>query len=376
MVSDDALACVGIGMAVLCWGSYMAPVKSRAVVAVGLDALVFQLYMSLGIALSSQALFLLPFVTPAWTSWALVAAVLWVPASLLCIPCVRLVGIALGQGVWAGAVALVSFVWGLSFGAGMSEPALGSLGLLMLIAGIAGISVVAGGGQSKGGERDASALTEQALAAVQGALDDRLGLSEGEGSRKGEGWNQGEGEGDCEGACGEKGAPVIVAEEQNAWQLQQASQREELRRRRFGIGLALVIGLFAGSTMVPIRFAPKDPFRDGLRAISFACCFGPSVLLVTIALFPPYALVRRRCGLRPAIPPFHARTCLLPGIASGVLWNIGNVGAVLAVLPEWGLTVGFPSTQDRLFLRSFLSRLANPLWLPRVEPRGALLSCP
>ena len=102
MVSDDALACLGIGMAVVCWGSYMAPVKLRAVVAVRLDALVFQLYMSLGIAMSSQALFLLPFVTPAWTSWALVAAALWVPASLLCIPCVRLVGIALGQGVWAG----------------------------------------------------------------------------------------------------------------------------------------------------------------------------------------------------------------------------------------------------------------------------------
>ena len=39
------------------------------------------------------------------------------------------------------------------------------------------------------------------------------------------------------------------------------------------------------------------------------------------------------------------RTCLLPGVLSGVLWSIGNACATLASLEPLGLTVGYPSTQ-------------------------------
>jgi hypothetical protein len=236
----------------------------------------------------------------------------------------------------------------------MSEPVLGSLGLLMLISGIAGISGLAGGGGGSNGggsgrktddiHTEAAGVphTETALASIQGALEDRLGFVF---------------RGDCEGGESKLNADGVDSEDretfracQPTYQQSTPHHRQELRRTRLGIGLALIIGLLAGSVMVPIRYAPKEPFRDGLNAISFACCFGPSVLLVTIAILPPYALARHCCGLRPAMPPLHVRTCLLPGIASGILWNIGNVGAVLTVLPEWGLTVGYPSTQGCLLV--------------------------
>ena len=38
------------------------------------------------------------------------------------------------------------------------------------------------------------------------------------------------------------------------------------------------------------------------------------------------------------------------GVASGVLWNAGNVGSILAVLPPLGLTAGYPITQSCLLV--------------------------
>ena len=39
------------------------------------------------------------------------------------------------------------------------------------------------------------------------------------------------------------------------------------------------------------------------------------------------------------------RACLLPGVLSGVLWNLGNVASIYAVQPPLGFAVGYPVTQ-------------------------------
>ena len=50
------------------------------------------------------------------------------------------------------------------------------------------------------------------------------------------------------------------------------------------------------------------------------------------------------------MPPLRLQTCLLPGMVSGVLWSIGNACSILASLPPFGLTVGYPATQCCLFI--------------------------
>ena len=75
------------------------------------------------------------------------SAWLWVPGSLLSFLVVKDLGIALGQGIWAGCVALVSFLWGqLYFHAGMNDPALGLLGIVCLVGGISSLGLISGGG--------------------------------------------------------------------------------------------------------------------------------------------------------------------------------------------------------------------------------------
>lgn len=110
--------------------------------------------------------------------------------------------------------------------------------------------------------------------------------------------------------------------------------------RARGLCFALAVGILNGTVMVPLRLAPEHPYRDGLHALDFAVCFGPAALVVMILCFGGYVAFRR--GRMPAL---QARTCLLPGVLSGILWSIGNACATLADLQPLGLTVGYPMTQ-------------------------------
>ena len=53
------LAYLGAILAVVAWGTFTVPMKSKSVARAQLDPVVFQLFMSLGITLSSGAMLLL-----------------------------------------------------------------------------------------------------------------------------------------------------------------------------------------------------------------------------------------------------------------------------------------------------------------------------
>eukprot|EP00747_Dinoflagellata_sp_TGD_P218852 gnl/TRDRNA2_/TRDRNA2_91050_c0_seq1.p1 gnl/TRDRNA2_/TRDRNA2_91050_c0~~gnl/TRDRNA2_/TRDRNA2_91050_c0_seq1.p1 ORF type:complete len:408 (-),score=53.14 gnl/TRDRNA2_/TRDRNA2_91050_c0_seq1:77-1300(-) len=352
--SDFVLPAAGVAMAVLAWGSFTAPMKAKSVSAVQLDPVVFQLYMSLGILLSSNLTLLLPDVPLAWTWWSLLSASMWVPASLLCVLCVRDIGIALGQSVWSGTVAVVSFLWGqLYFRDGMNSPVAGSGGLVLLVGGIGALGAISGSAAPRAVGKDegkAPCSTHRSISEVRplklGANSDasaeerELVETAAESSRR-----------DC---STRSAAPETLpsdcelvharADAGDAPEKITATDSVHRVHRRRGLCLALTIGLGAGSTMVPLRLAPRVPFRDGVHALSFAVCFGVSVMAVTALIFAFYVLWRRE------VPAMHVDSCLLPAMISGLLWNIGNVGAILSVLPPLGLTVGYPSTQACLLI--------------------------
>ena len=324
------LPIVGVGLSVVAWGSFTAPMKCKTVVAAALDPVVFQLYMCVGIAAASA----LPLAVPqiwearAWTWYAVVSAGFWVPASILSVYCVRDVGIALGQGVWSGIVALTSFLWGqLVFNRTMRDPALGGFGIALLVCGIAALGFISGG-DPQHDAADLDAPLVDTAASVQEAV-----------------------------------VPIPGA----------APTAERPRRRVRGLVLALCVGLLAGSTMVPLELSPTVPFHDpdhGLNSLTFAVCFGVSSAGVALAIFLLHVLGRRLCG-KPA-PRMEWRTCALPALLSGGLWAVGNLGCVLAVLPPLGLTVGYPLSQARSdSARAKRPRPApRPSRPPRLPPRA------
>ncbi|KAL1508338.1 hypothetical protein AB1Y20_004448 [Prymnesium parvum] len=304
MAEEDLLAGVGVGLAILAWGCYTVPMKAAAVARASLDPVVYQLYMAVGICASSLLLLLCPAVTPAWTSWALVAACFWVPASILTVPVVRYVGIAVGQGTWSGANALVSFAWGhLYFRAGMQAPLLGTLGMALLLGGIVGISFAAAGCAGRA-SAPPSADTEGGLREPMLPPD----------------------------------APALPSPP-----LRSAPLASSPSHRALGVVLALLAGTGAGTSHAAFCMAPQTPFRDGVHALSFVVDYGIAVLAISSVFLAGRACLH-------GLPHFHAATCFFPAALSGVLWNAGFLGITLALIPEWGLSVGGPATQSCLFV--------------------------
>jgi hypothetical protein len=202
-----------------------------------------------------------------------------VPASLLSVLCVRDLGIALGQGVWAGCVALISFLWGqLFFHAGMHDPLLGSVGIGFLVGGIAALGIISGGGCGSSGRPDDIEAERAALspfaAAESTSHDAASPLKESLVSFVAD--------------RGDTSAMATVSDADTLYPgsavLSEPSRHRPNKCR--GLLLALGVGIGAGSTMVPLRLAPHCPYHaQGIAPLMFAVCFGVSTVPVSVIIF-------------------------------------------------------------------------------------------
>ncbi|GAB5364390.1 hypothetical protein AAMO2058_000965800 [Amorphochlora amoebiformis] len=275
------LALAGVTVSLIGWGSFTLPMKVKSVADANLDSMVFNMYMSIGVALSSlPILFFEPW---AFTWWSTLGAALFAPGCLFCVLTVEWIGIAKGQAIWAGCVALQSFLCGLiGFQEYPVDMTLTIIGGLILLTGI-GI-----------------------LAFVEVSPPEQSGESK-----------------------------PLKAEAGDYQPLEQPIKEIQPIKGLFG---CVMIGLLCGSCMVPFRLSPMVPFQDGIHSVVYAVGFGLSLMVINIAVFALRALVSD-------MPDLHVNTCFLPGVASGALWNLGNIGCVYSCLPPLGLAVGYPLTQ-------------------------------
>ena len=99
--------------------------------------------------------------------------------------------------------------------------------------------------------------------------------------------------------------------------------------------------------MVPLRYVPEvcyfyhfSIYRSikEAKGINYIISFGIGVIIVTVVMLYIYWLIFEQ------LPPFHVKATMLPGMITGLLWNVGNYCSIYATL-YLGLTVGFPLTQ-------------------------------
>lgn len=105
-------------------GSYIVPFKTKKVVDLNLDPIVFQLYVTVGVFLSS--FIVIPFFpynktiadsSDAGTEFefsplAAAGGAMFVVSVVASFSAVQLIGLSVAQGVWSGVALLVSFLWG------------------------------------------------------------------------------------------------------------------------------------------------------------------------------------------------------------------------------------------------------------------------
>ena len=98
-----------------------------------------------------------------------------------------------------------------------------------------------------------------------------------------------------------------------------------------GLAAAILVGMFGGSILVPLGFLGSD--YDGVKALAFLPSFGLGSLLGSLLLglaWHAYTSGAACASLGSLIPKLGTRSTLLAGIASGVVWNCGNVCQLIA----------------------------------------------
>jgi hypothetical protein len=126
-------------------------------------------------------------------------------------------------------------------------------------------------------------------------------------------------------------------------------------RRELGILCAVINGVWGGMKLVPMHFARSQ----GIYGITYLISYASGSMIVTILMWVIlYLYYLRRFQYShhdavKALPSFHIPVLVVPGLLSGCLYSLGNVGAIIAI-SVLGQSVGFSCVQ--------LSLLVSGLW--------------
>ena len=328
----------GLALAVLSAvfnGSFAALSKFKSASLV--HPFVFNLYLSFGVFLSSCIV--LPFMhtlgsPPLFCPLGLLAGLLFVGSTSLSFVAVSHIGLSTGQGVWGGSAILVAMAWGTlgpsPVGLPVVNTPLSVLAAILLVAGIAGIVKC-----EPLGERAKRLLGRRQISTAlpTAALLEGVTVSS-------------------------SNAPAAAAAPSSSEPPATAPATTPAAAggsRLLGLSSAIGVGFFGGSTLVPSVFLP--PAYSGISRLAFLPSFGFGGLLGAAAIvFIWSAFANRSNGLPLTTPPsLGNKISLLAGMASGLIWNLGNLCQLLAMSVEdvpYG--VAYPILQASLVVGGLL----------------------
>mmetsp|Transcript_24371 Transcript_24371/g.37546 ORF Transcript_24371/g.37546 Transcript_24371/m.37546 type:complete len:349 (+) Transcript_24371:328-1374(+) len=304
-MSSTVGLCCAVGSAIFN-GSFAALFKTKKMVALNIHPLTFQLYVCCGIFLSSWLV--LPFLdknpsllqdetvgsTFCFSHHGVLAGFLFVLAVTGSFNAVNEIGIALAQGIWGGGAMVVSYLWGIFiFGEIPTNPPLSLCGLCVLVTGVICIAMSTSIAKHPSIQRCCTKREYyQSIEQSSTTLE----------------------------------TTHTIVEVSSSFS---SGGRSYIR----GVLWACSVGFFGGSILVPLQYVP--PQAQGLV---FLPSFGIGTMFLSPLVFYAHKF---RTG---ALPPLHAKQALGTGLASGLIWNTGNLLSILAI-PSVGYGVAYPIMQ-------------------------------
>lgn len=302
-------------------GTFSSPYKK--VSHLNLHPMVFQLYSSIGVFLSSWLVVpFLPFndsITDdeagqkfAFSSLGLVAGVLFVLANFCSLRAISLLGVALGQGIWGGAAILVSYIWGaVIFGETPDVIALSVGGICALIVGVVCIAQCETLGAKVGHHLTCGDPERSRLVSSAGIPIDKVYSID-------------------------RNTSAERVEEGNVNEAATAKRSEQYIE---GLVWACFVGLFGGSILVPLHYTPKDQ-----AGLVFIPSFGIGALAGSSLAYTFQYLFSAEENR-----PVHSKIAFGPGLLSGALWNCGNLLSLISI-SNLGYNVAYPILQCAVFV--------------------------
>ena len=307
-------------------GSFVAFAKLQSVASVDLHPILFNFYVTCGVAASSCLVIPLVLARPGELRFVYQGAIggcLFVGASSLSFVAAKNLGLSTGQGVWSGSAITVAFLWGVFGPPPIGQP-LGSLpgsllAMLLLLMGVAGMVKCQPLGRAlvrRGWAHEEAAPSTEPLHSGSSSDSDV-----GSGARENGSLRE-----DC------------------ALQPQLRAAHPAKSARATGLFAAVGVGLFGGSILVPLAYL--DDQLAALPSFGLGALLGGALLTSTF-----YAGAHRR-GEAPAL---ELRSTLWAGLLSGLVWNAGNLCQIIA-MGVYALPYGiaYPILQAALMVSGLL----------------------
>lgn len=296
----------------ICFGSFAVPIKSPAAQACKVDPLVFQTYKSFMCFITSFLTIPIFHQKFYFTPWGILSALFWVPAGVAAIYSVQNAGLALAQGFWSSLIVLVSFSWGIFVFQEQVKSTFGAvISVVIMVVGIWGMSHYSA---SDDDDKDYHRDFPEEYQMVQHVVD-------------------------------EFRQPIVQINDESP---NKPNHRSNSKRRK-GLLAAAFNGVWGGSVMVPMKYAPGEAHGTGY-VISFA--FGAVIitfLLWILRWVYNYSRTYSWSRAYMELPSMHLQVMLLPGCLAGLIWSIGNVCSMISV-NNLGQGVGYSVTQAAMLV--------------------------
>eukprot|EP00656_Telonema_subtile_P004427 TRINITY_DN12014_c0_g1_i2.p1 TRINITY_DN12014_c0_g1~~TRINITY_DN12014_c0_g1_i2.p1 ORF type:complete len:255 (+),score=79.55 TRINITY_DN12014_c0_g1_i2:87-851(+) len=117
--------------------------------------------------------------------------------------------------------------------------------------------------------------------------------------------------------------------------------RQKKKPKSLGIIFALMVGLAGGTVLVPAHYVP-DKYAGLAFVPSQGIGAGIFAIIVPVIYFASTGELTKM-----GVADLKLGSCFLPGLLSGLVWNIGNIASIWAI-PRLGYSVAYPILQCAL----------------------------
>ena len=317
-----------VGAAVV-FGSTGIPMKSPSLKTLNVDSLVYCLYNSVGIVISTIPLILYKVATNTFyfQVYGILGAANIFIVGYFAFMAVQTLGYAIAPALWCGIGMISAFIWGaIVFKEEVNHLAGGIVSMLLLGAGVYIMST----------------LTRTSAEDEYNEGDARSDVGEDD-----------ESAGNVDPTSENKDNVLYIDAQEDDEDKSDESKTESkmsmfnISRRKTleGITYCLLTGLCDGAMMVPFKLSNVDTIST---AFDYIVSFALASSLVAPIMFCMYCIFRYLYGKdrleNAPIISFQAEAAFVPGVLSGALWSLANFLSCHATF-YLGMKIGFPLTQ-------------------------------
>ncbi|KAJ3450021.1 transmembrane protein [Anaeramoeba flamelloides] len=380
MAISLAFGWVAVLISIFFWGFFSVPMKFKRVLNADLNTFVFNFYLTIMVVtLPFLVLIFAPF---HFSGFGMLAGIVWIPCSVSFPIAIQNIGISKGQSIWAILILLISFFWGIVFGHKVKSVGLTVLALIFLVVGVSSLGFLKQNTNNKDQEQEnkkknknKNALDNQGSDSENIPLGNEVNDSEYDSNEDSEIGLGSSGDRDEQTNQKKKYEPKFTksiltdgldsdisndlkemevgfnsSEEEDSKSepnTKSTKDREHKPNLKMGIlGIAL-IAIFGGSQMVPLEFASEEE-----RGIAMPISFGFGAFLGASVIFAIVCTLhyRKHKTLRDLLQLNVIRYPL----ASGTLWTIGNIFAIIATMSPLGMSQGYSIAQLNVVVSSLV----------------------